>query len=415
MRTVDGLVRVDVIYRRVDDLFLDPEVFRPDSTLGVPGLMRAWRAGNVAIANAPGAGVADDKVVYAYVPDLIRYYLDEEPHRSPTCRPTVCARRRRAPATCSPTCDELVVKPANESGGYGIFIGPQATDEPRLTSVRRRDRGRPPQLRGPAHPRSCRPRRRSATAAWRPATSTCGRSSSPGEQPYVTNGGLTRVALREGSLVVNSSQGGGSKDTWIVEPERRRARTPSSKPPAPDRRPMLLCRTSRTTLYWAGRYLERAEDTGPHRPEHTDLLVDLPPSVAADVGAAARHPRAPTTSSGDPLPTRADELSIIEFLIADRTTTRAAWCRAIAQARENLRIDPPGAPPRGVGGRQRPPPLGRLDHAEGVSRRGAGATGCCDRVISDCQRIAGVIVGTMSRDARLRLPPPGHATSNGPT
>ena len=140
MRTIDGLEPVDVIYRRIDDLFLDPEAFRPDSTLGVPGLMRAWKAGNVAIANAPGAGVADDKVVYAWVPDIIRYYLGEEPliaERADVPLPVP----RRAARSCSTTSASSCVKPANESGGYGILIGNRATDG--RARRRRRARSRP--------------------------------------------------------------------------------------------------------------------------------------------------------------------------------------------------------------------------------------------------------------------------------
>src|SRR5207344_2128227 len=125
MRTIAGLHRVDVIYRRIDDLYLDPEVFRADSMLGVPGLMRAWRSGNVALANAPGAGVADDKVVYAYVPELIRYYLDEEPKLASV--PTYVCLDDEDRRYVLDHLGELVVKPANESGGYGIFIGTPAT------------------------------------------------------------------------------------------------------------------------------------------------------------------------------------------------------------------------------------------------------------------------------------------------
>ena len=133
MRTIGGLEQVDVIYRRIDDAFLDPEVFRPDSTLGVPGLMRAWQAGKVAIANAPGAGVADDKVVYAWVPDLIRYYLGEEPliANVPTFRCLYEDERRQVLANLR----DLVVKPANESGGYGLMIGNRATDEELATAA----------------------------------------------------------------------------------------------------------------------------------------------------------------------------------------------------------------------------------------------------------------------------------------
>jgi uncharacterized circularly permuted ATP-grasp superfamily protein len=215
MRTVGGPVRVDVIYRRVDDLFLDPEVFRPDSTLGVPGLMRAWRAGNVALANAPGAGVADDKVVYAYVPALIRYYLGEDPliPNVPTFLCSEPAQRRHVLAHL----EELVVKPANESGGYGVFIGPQSTRAQRGEIAARveadpRNWIAQPTLQLSTGPTIC-------DGAIAPRHLDLRPFILSGADPYVTQGGLTRVALREGSLVVNSSQGGGSKDTWIIDPE----------------------------------------------------------------------------------------------------------------------------------------------------------------------------------------------------
>ncbi len=213
LRTIDGRERVDVIYRRVDDTFLDPEVFRPDSTLGVPGLMRAWRAGNVAIANAPGSGVADDKVVYAWVPDLIRYYLGEEPllPNVPTYRCVYDDEREYVLDHLS----ELVLKPANESGGYGLLIGDRATAS---------------ELDGHRAMIEADPRNWVAQPilSLSTAPTLCDGSIEPrhvdlrpfilsGERQYVTAGGLTRVALRRGSLVVNSSQGGGSKDTWIVE------------------------------------------------------------------------------------------------------------------------------------------------------------------------------------------------------
>ncbi|MET0145335.1 MAG: circularly permuted type 2 ATP-grasp protein [Ilumatobacteraceae bacterium] len=213
MRTIDGLEPVDVIYRRIDDLFLDPEVFNPESQLGVPGLMRAWKAGKVGIANAPGAGVADDKVVYAWVPDMIRYYLGEEPlmPNVPTYRCQYDDERRFV----LDNLRELVLKPANESGGYGILIGNRATDAQLAAQVESiegdprnwvaqpiLDLSTAPTLIGDAiEPRH---------VDLRPFILT-------GETSYVTAGGLTRVALPKGSLVVNSSQGGGSKDTWIVD------------------------------------------------------------------------------------------------------------------------------------------------------------------------------------------------------
>ncbi len=215
MRTVEGLARVDVIYRRVDDLFLDPEVFHPDSQLGVRGLMRAWKAGKVALANAPGAGVADDKVVYAYVPEIIKYYLDEDPllPNVPTYKCIDKAERDHVIANI----ERMVVKPANESGGYGMLVGPEATNEDRERFKRliRRD-----------------PRNYVAQPYLTLSTTPTlvGNHVEPrhvdlrpfilsGRKIDVTTGGLTRVALRKGSSVVNSSQGGGSKDTWIVDME----------------------------------------------------------------------------------------------------------------------------------------------------------------------------------------------------
>ncbi len=213
MRTIDGLEPVDVIYRRIDDLFLDPEAFRPDSTLGVPGLMRAWKAGNVGIANAPGAGVADDKVVYAWVPDFIRYYLGEEPllPNVPTYRCQYDDERRFV----LDNLRELVHKPANESGGYGILIGNRATDA-QLDAQVEAIEGDPrnwvaqPILKLSTVPTLCGDAVEPRHVDLRPFVLT-------GATSYVTAGGLTRVALPKGSLVVNSSQGGGSKDTWIVD------------------------------------------------------------------------------------------------------------------------------------------------------------------------------------------------------
>lgn len=218
MRTVAGLTRVDVIYRRVDDLFLDPEAFRPDSYLGVPGLMRAWKAGKVALANAPGAGVADDKVVYAYVPEIIRYYLDEDPLIGNV--PTYKCFRRDDRRYVLDHIAELVVKPANESGGYGILIGPHATvrEREQFRKLIRKDPRNyvaQPMLTLSTAPTLVRNRVEPRHLDLRPFI-----LSAPGDT-YVTTGGLTRVALRKGSTVVNSSQGGGSKDTWIVDDEGR--------------------------------------------------------------------------------------------------------------------------------------------------------------------------------------------------
>ena len=213
-RTIDGLERVDVIYRRVDDLFLDPEVFRPDSMLGVPGLMRAWRSGRVALVNAPGAGVADDKKVYSYVPDIIRYYLDEEPILWTV--PTYRCSDPEARARVLDELSDLVVKPANESGGYGVLVGSQATPA-ELDAARRAIEDEPqkwvaqPIIRLSTAPTLCDHEVAPRHLDLRPFT-----LMGP-DGAYVTRGGLTRVARRAGSLVVNSSQGGGSKDTWVVD------------------------------------------------------------------------------------------------------------------------------------------------------------------------------------------------------
>lgn len=216
MRTIEGLKRVDVIYRRIDDDFLDPEVFRPDSMLGVPGLMRAWRHGRVGIANAPGAGVADDKVVYAFVPKIIRYYLDQEPIL-PNVPSYLCLYDHDREYVLA-NLDKLVVKPANESGGYGMLVGPRATPAERAQMAERIL----------ADPRNYMAQ---PTLALSTVPTLCAEGVEPrhvdlrpfvlqGKRLEVTAGGLCRVALQRGSLVVNSSQGGGSKDAWVVEDVR---------------------------------------------------------------------------------------------------------------------------------------------------------------------------------------------------
>ena len=220
MRTTKGPQRVDVIYRRIDDDFLDPEAFRPDSLLGVPGLMAAYKAGRVALANAPGNGVADDKVVYAYVPEMIRYYEGADPILPNV--PTYLCWRDEDRRYVLEHLDQLVVKSANESGGYGMLVGPHST--------RRQQEEFAEKIR--AHPRNY------------IAQPTLALSRVPtivedhfegrhvdlrpyvlcGKEIYVVPGGLTRVAMTKGSLVVNSSQGGGSKDTWVLAPAAQEGR-----------------------------------------------------------------------------------------------------------------------------------------------------------------------------------------------
>jgi uncharacterized circularly permuted ATP-grasp superfamily protein len=212
MRTTKGLRRVDVLYRRIDDDFIDPLAFRSDSLLGIPGLMDVYRQGRLGLANALGTGVADDKVIYAYVPEMIRYYLNEEPILSNV--PTYLCWEENQLNHVLQNLDTLVVKAANESGGYGMLVGPHATPEEREAFA----------LKIKANPRNY------------IAQPTLNLSRVPtliddefqgchvdlrpyilyGKDIFVNPGGLTRVALKKGSLVVNSSQGGGSKDTWVI-------------------------------------------------------------------------------------------------------------------------------------------------------------------------------------------------------
>ncbi|MEJ2179226.1 MAG: circularly permuted type 2 ATP-grasp protein [Gammaproteobacteria bacterium] len=213
MRTVEGLERVDVIYRRIDDWFLDPEVFNPESALGVRGLMRAWKKGNVALANAPGAGVADDKVVYAYVPKMIEYYLGEEA-LLPNVPTYLCFDKKQREYVLK-NLNKLVVKPANESGGYGMLIGPHASKEERDQFAKLIKKDPRNYIAQPMLTLSTSPTLINTTAEPRHLDLRPFILSS--KDVYVTMGGLTRVALRKGSTVVNSSQGGGSKDTWIID------------------------------------------------------------------------------------------------------------------------------------------------------------------------------------------------------
>jgi uncharacterized circularly permuted ATP-grasp superfamily protein len=215
MQTVYGWTRVDVIYRRIDDDFLDPEVFRSDSTLGVRGLMRAWAKGNVALANAPGAGVADDKLVYTYVPDMIRYYLGEDPilPNVPSWR---CENAQHLEHVLA-NLESLVVKPVDGSGGYGMLMGPTASRAERETFAAALKAQPRRYIAQPVISLSTVPT--FVDGALAPRHVDLRPFILSGENTYVTMGGLTRVAMREGSLVVNSSQGGGSKDTWIVDTE----------------------------------------------------------------------------------------------------------------------------------------------------------------------------------------------------
>jgi uncharacterized circularly permuted ATP-grasp superfamily protein len=212
MRTTKGLKRVDVIYRRIDDDFIDPLAFRPDSLLGVPGLMEVYRSGRVGVANALGTGVADDKVIYAYLPDIIRYYLNEDPILANV--PTYLCWEPKQLSHVLANLDKLVVKAANESGGYGMLVGPHATPQQREEFAEKIKANPRNYI---AQPTLCLSR---VPTLMDGHFEGCHVDLRPyilyGREIYVNPGGLTRVALRKGSLVVNSSQGGGSKDTWVV-------------------------------------------------------------------------------------------------------------------------------------------------------------------------------------------------------
>lgn len=213
LKSILGLRQVDVIYRRIDDDFLDPLAFRPESLLGVPGLMNAYRAGHVALANAPGTGMADDKAIYAYVPDMIRYYLNEEPIINNV--PTYILSREEDREYVLANLSKLVVKERALSGGYGMLIGPSATDE-ELSVFTQKIIDQPDRyIAQPTIKLSCAPTlTRQGDVA--PRHIDLRAFVLLGKDIKLAPGGLTRVALKEGSLVVNSSQGGGTKDTWVL-------------------------------------------------------------------------------------------------------------------------------------------------------------------------------------------------------
>jgi uncharacterized circularly permuted ATP-grasp superfamily protein len=213
MRTTGGLERVHTIYRRLNDEFIDPEVFRADSMLGVPGLMRAYRAGNVVLANAVGTGVADDKAVYAYMPRIIRYYLDQDAIL-PNVETFICREKEGLDYTLD-RLDQLVVKPVGESGGYGLLIGPKST-QAELDEFRVKLIADPSNyISQPMIGLSVAPTLNSTSVAPRHVDLRPFVLMSP-QGINITPGGLTRVALKKGSLVVNSSQGGGTKDSWVL-------------------------------------------------------------------------------------------------------------------------------------------------------------------------------------------------------
>ena len=213
MKTVGGKEQLHSLYRRIDDLFLDPKVFYKKSLIGVPGILKAWKKGNISILNAPGSGVADDKVVYSYVPKMIKFYLNEEPLINQV-ETFLCHEKKQRDYVIK-NISKLVVKPANESGGYGILMGPTASTKEKnnyIKNIKKNPRNyvAQPLVNLSTSPTLINNQLEPRHIDLRPFILS-------GANNYVTQGGLTRVALRKGSMIVNSSQGGGSKDTWILD------------------------------------------------------------------------------------------------------------------------------------------------------------------------------------------------------
>jgi uncharacterized circularly permuted ATP-grasp superfamily protein len=213
MKTVGGKEQLHSLYRRIDDLFLDPKVFYKKSLIGVPGILKAWKKGNISILNAPGSGVADDKVVYSYVPKMIKFYLNEEPLINQV-ETFLCHEKKQRDYVIK-NISKLVVKPANESGGYGILMGPTASTKEKndyIKNIKKNPRNyvAQPLVNLSTSPTLINNQLEPRHIDLRPFILS-------GANNYVTQGGLTRVALKKDSMIVNSSQGGGSKDTWILD------------------------------------------------------------------------------------------------------------------------------------------------------------------------------------------------------
>ncbi len=290
IRTTRGLQRVHAIYRRIDDDFMDPLEFRPDSVLGVPGLMRAYRAGSVAIVNAVGTGVADDKAIYHYVPEMIRYYLNEEPIIQNV--PTYLMSDREQREWVLERLDRVVVKPTSESGGKGVFIGPTSSEEAIETQAaeikRTPERWIAQDL---VHLSTVPTAGPDGTLA--PRHVDLRPFAVFGDDIRIVPGGLTRVALREGSMIVNSSQGGGSKDTWVLEAYAQQTHTApladvgaAEDAGATARRQLVLPAATATAI-----------DAGPDRPR---ALLDRPPAGSRRAHLAHARRRLPRRPPGPP-------------------------------------------------------------------------------------------------------------------
>lgn len=331
MRTTRGRTRVDVIYRRIDDEFLDPEVGRPDSVLGVPGLVSVARAGGVSLANALGNGAADDKAMYVYVPEMIRYYLGEEPILPNVETFMLSDPDRRAAVFSDPT--PWVVKPVDGSGGYGIFVGPQAT-EAEVEEMVAEVTAEPDRfiaqkvIKLSRHPTMIDGRLEPRHVDLRPFVVG-------GEYIDVLPGGLTRVALRRGSLVVNSSQGGGSKDTWVERaPDHKQGISRSFDQQGRFDTDTVLARVAEP-LFWTGRYLERMDGTARFLAEaHHGVLSGLPVEAGLRWGELLEV----LTLTEDYAETGRERATteVTRFLVDDRDNPGSIMS-CLASARANLR------------------------------------------------------------------------------
>jgi uncharacterized circularly permuted ATP-grasp superfamily protein len=286
MRTTRGLERAHAVYRRLDDDFVDPLEFRPDSLLGVPGLVRAYRAGSVAIANAFGTGVADDKAVYCFVPEMIRFYLGEEPILENVT--TYLLSDPEVLAHVLEHVDELVVKPTGESGGKGVMIGPHA-DEVELQRMRRVISTHPDRWIAQDVVRLSTVPTVGADAVLAPRHVDLRPFAVFGERIDIVPGGLTRVALEDGSLIVNSSRGGGSKDTWVLEDGEDPDRAGTGGFPMSDTQPPALPDLRYGT--WTGQQQQQQQQQAPQQqqreaPKRGQARHRPPPRAAPDA-----HPR----------------------------------------------------------------------------------------------------------------------------
>jgi len=349
VKTISGRKRVDVIYRRINDDFLDPASFRSDSSLGVAGLMDVYRAGNVVIANAPGTGVADDKAVYYYVPQMIKYYLSEDPIL-PNVETYLCSNERECQHVLA-NLEQFVVKPTNESGGYGIMMGPQSTAKEREECAAR--------IRSNPRNYVAQPMLTLSTVPTISDEGVDGRHvdlrpfilHGP-DEIYVLPGGLTRVALRKGSMVVNSSQGGGSKDTWILKsvpmPEAPiedsklqdgastgldLLNTSQSYVAQEEKDRSLLSRVAES-VFWMSRYLERAESIARFLEVSHHLSLDAGGAVQEQWDQLVVTLGDGTSFEGIQLPTKDNTY---RFLTFEQSNASSIHC-CLEMARENARV-----------------------------------------------------------------------------